>query len=72
MGSQEQFFLTKMKSLLEFSTVTSFGRTSNMLWINGRVVFEVGFRAKNEVQRRLVSEQFRGSVEFALGSEEAK
>lgn len=30
----------------------------------------MGFRAKNEVQRRVVSEQFMGCVDFAMGSEE--
>jgi len=39
-----------------------------MLWIKGKVSSEVGFKAKNEVQILPVSEQFKGMVDFALGT----
>lgn len=40
--------------------MTSFGSTSNMLWIRVRVWFEVGLKARKDVQRRVVSVQSSG------------
>lgn len=42
--------------------MTSFGSTSNMLWIRVRVRvwFEVGLKARKDVQRRVASVQSSG------------
>lgn len=39
------------------------GKASNMLWIMEKVWFWFGLKARKEVQRREVSEQFIGSEE---------
>ncbi|PON88545.1 hypothetical protein TorRG33x02_156100 [Trema orientale] len=59
--AHEQFFLTNTYPRPPApSTVTSPGKTSNMLWITARVWFSFGLKAKKEAQSRVVSVQFMG------------
>lgn len=47
----------------------SAGNASNMLWITEKVWFWFGLKARKEVQRREVSEQFIGFEEEKSGKE---
>jgi hypothetical protein len=49
------------------SAVMSCGNTSNMLWITEKDWFWFGLKARKELQRRVVSEQFIGFEDEKLG-----
>lgn len=50
----------------------SAGNTSNMLWITEKDWFRFGLKARKEVQRRVVSEQFIGFEDEKFGKEVKK
>lgn len=54
------------------SAVMSAGKTSNMLWITEKDWFWFGLKARKEVQRREVSEQFIGFENERFGKEVKK